>query len=391
MKFESIVWDVHPVSGMTRADRSYLGRSYRAALLAPIAHRAPALSALTTALAEEAAYELARFDADLGHELAPYAAILLRSEAASSSRIEGITAGARAVMEAEVTGAGRGNAAEVFANTLAMRRALSLGGPLDETAILSMHEALLSAQAPEIAGRWRTDQVWVGSGSIPHTADFVPPIAGRVGGYMADLVDFIRRDDLPVIVMAAIVHAQFETIHPFPDGNGRVGRALMHALLRAKGLVTNASVPVSAGLLVARAAYIDALGDYRDGDPGPIVAAVARACVSAVSHGRSLVARTRDVRARWANELGQVRSDSAVHRLADGLIGQPAVTVHQARQILGTQVNVHRHIDVLVEHGILTPHQDYRTRNMTWRAQDVLDALDEYSAEVGRRQRSGRR
>lgn len=96
---------------------------------------------------------------------------------------------------------------------------------------------------------------------------------------MADLVDFIRRDDLPVIVMAAIVHAQFETIHPFPDGNGRVGRALMHALLRAKGLVTNASVPVSAGLLVARAAYIDALGDYRDGDPGPIVAAVARACV----------------------------------------------------------------------------------------------------------------
>ena len=85
MKFESIVWDVHPVSGMTRADRSYLGRSYRAALLAPIAHRAPALSALTTALAEEAAYELARFDADLGHELAPYAAILLRSEAASSS------------------------------------------------------------------------------------------------------------------------------------------------------------------------------------------------------------------------------------------------------------------------------------------------------------------
>jgi len=90
--------------------------------------------------------------------------------------------------------------------------------------------------------------------------------------------------------MAAIVHAQFETIHPFPDGDGRVGRALIQAVLRAKGLVTNASVPVSAGLLVARAAHLDALGDYR-------------------------------------------------------------------------------------------------TRNMTWRAQDILGALDEYSAEVGRRQR----
>ena len=83
--------------------------------------------------------------------------------------------------------------------------------------------------------------------------------------------------------------------------------------------------------------------------------------------------------------MRSVRADSAAHRLADGLIDHPVVTVKEVREILGTKDNVHRHIDTLVARGVLVPGQDYRTRNLTWRAPDVLDALDNYAEAVGRR------
>jgi predicted transcriptional regulator len=93
------------------------------------------------------------------------------------------------------------------------------------------------------------------------------------------------------------------------------------------------------------------------------------------------------VRARWAQLLSDVRSDSAVHRLADGLIQHPVITAREAARILGRTTNLHRHINTLTEHGIVKPHQDHRTRNMTWRAQEVLDLLDQYASRAGRRAR----
>jgi Fic family protein len=385
--FEDAVWDVHPVSGMSRVERRWVGRPYRAAVVPPIATAQVVLSSEALAEAEEAAVELARLDAEMGTELAPYSAILLRTESVSSSRIENITAGARAIAEAEATGEGRGNAAVIVANVAAMREALRRAGRLDEEAVLAMHAALLGDSEPDIAGRFRTDQVWVGPDNVPHTADFVPPVAADVPRCMADLVEFVGRDDLPAVVQAAIGHAQFETIHPFSDGNGRTGRALLNAVLRAKRITVNAAAPVSAGLLVDRENYISALTAYRHGDPDRIVTIVARAALLAAANSRELVDRCRAVRAAWAVRLGGIRSDSAVHRLADGLVQHPVVTARDAGRILGGASNVHRHLRTLVERGVVRPRQDHRTRDMTWRAQDVLDLLDEYAGKAGRRGR----
>jgi Fic/DOC family len=95
---------------------------------------------------------------------------------------------------------------------------------------------LLRGSQPEHAGKWRDQPVWIGGGDLsPHNADFVPPHHSRVEPAIADLVRFMDRDDMPPLVQAAIAHAQFETIHPFPDGNGRTGRALVQSLLRGKG------------------------------------------------------------------------------------------------------------------------------------------------------------
>lgn len=230
----------------------------------------------------------------------------------------------------------------------------------------------------------RAERLLLGAGS-PHEADFVPPAAPRVPGLITDLMHFSSREDLPVIPQAALAHAQFETIHPFPDGNGRTGRALLQAMLRAKGLTRSVSVPISAGLLADTRIYFDALTAYRNGDTEPIIDCIARAGLRGVDNGRLLVADLHRVRAEWDDRMVGLRADAAARRLADGLLRYPVISAGLVRTILGIEKNEHRHIDALVERGVLRHHQDYATRNMTWRAQDVLDALDAYAARAGRR------
>src|SRR6266545_2221803 len=170
--------------------------------------------------------EIAQFDAEMGTDIAPFASILLRSESAASSRIERLTASAKAIGLAELGDRDRQNASEIVANTHAMQAAVDLASRLDAEAILAMHQALMHPDHEDFAGRWRTEQVWIGGSDYgPHSADFVPPHHDHVPALMADLTRFIQRDDIPTLVQAAIAHAQFETIHPFPDGNGRTGRA----------------------------------------------------------------------------------------------------------------------------------------------------------------------
>ena len=200
----------------------------------------------------------------MGNEVSPFGAILLRSESASSSKIENLTSSARSIALAELGSDKRRNAAEIVANVHAMKAAIDLADRIDEQAILAMHTALMIDHRPEITGRWRDDQVWIGGSDYgPHQADFVPPHPDRVPDAMTDLIAFAERDDIPALIHAALVHAQFETIHPFPDGNGRTGRALVHSILRRKGVTRNVTVPVSAGLLTDTAGYFDALTAFR--------------------------------------------------------------------------------------------------------------------------------
>lgn len=390
ISYESVVWDVHPRSGLPRSSSRRIGTAYRAAIPPVIADLSSMLSSQVAAEAEEAAMALRAFDAELGGEIAPFAVVLLRSESAASSQIEHLSASARKIAEAELGGSGSEHAQMIVANGRAMSAALTLADALDEDAILAMHEALMADSDPEIAGHWRTDQVWIGGHAVfgpgsPHDADFVPPVAERVPGAVTDLLQFAKRDDLPVLEQIAIAHAQFETIHPFDDGNGRTGRALMHALLRAKGVTRQLSVPISTGLLSDTQGYFEALTAYRGGDIEPIVTSLARATLIGVVNGRALVHDLRMVREKWNDSMAGLRSDAAARRLADGLLRHPVIDARLAREILGIRNNEHRHIEALVDRGILIGHTDHKTRNRSWRASDVLQALDQYAGRGGRR------
>ena len=150
--------------------------------------------------------------------------MLLRSESAASSQIENLTSSARALAEAEIGEGTRANAAVILANVRTMQAALDLAGRLDEEAVLAMHRALMSQQTVHARRRLaRAAGVGRRLPAAPRDAHYVPPVAGDVPALMADLVRFMDRDDLPPLAHAALAHAQFETIHPFTDGNGRTG------------------------------------------------------------------------------------------------------------------------------------------------------------------------
>lgn len=336
------------------------------------------------ALTEEAASELARFDAEVGQIAAPFASILLRTESASSSEIENFTSGARQIALAELGEHASKNAQLIVGNVRAMQAALALSESIDGNAILEMHRALLEQSNPDIVGHWRDQQVWIGGGSFgPHTAQFVPPHQDRVPALMDDLVAFANRVDLPVLAQTAIAHAQFETIHPFPDGNGRVGRALIQAMLRSGGLTQNVAVPVSAGLLHDTGRYFDALSAYRSGDVAPIIRSIAEASFAAVHNGRILVADLESVQVEWRGRIS-ARRDSAVHRLVGILLRQPVIGAAAAAAQLGiSSVNAQVAIDRLVDANILTQITDGR-RNRIWLAKDVVQVLDEFAARAKR-------
>lgn len=335
--------------------------------------------------AESASREITRFDAELGGEIAPFAAVLLRSESAASSQIENLTASARAIAEAELPGGkSKRNAEMIVANTAAMHAAIDLSDTVDAAAIRAMHRALMVNEPRHTPGEFRTEPVWIGRGSTPIGATFVGPRHETVPGAIGDLIAFAQRADVPTLPQIAVGHAQFETIHPFTDGNGRTGRALVQAMLRNKGLTRQVTVPVSAGLLADTDAYFAALTSYRDGDAAPIVESFSQATILAIANGRQLVTDLRDIREAW-NGVITARSDSMAWKVADLLTRRPVVNAALLAQELGIETtNAHRYLNPLTEAGILVETTN-APRNRVWRSPEVLAAIDAFAERAGRR------
>jgi Fic family protein len=318
--------------------------------------------------------------------------VLLRTESSSSSQIENITAGSRALALAEIGLVRHGSNAElVVANFEAMQRALAEADLMTPAAILAIHAALMHDQPAADPGLFRQEPVWIGgSGGYPHGAQFVPPHHERIADGIQDLCAFTARTDLPLVAHAAIAHAQFETIHPFVDGNGRTGRALVHAMLRHGGATTRTTVPVSAGLLTDTSTYFAALTAYRAGDPDPIVARFSDATFAAIGNSRVLAAALRGIDERWRAELA-ARSDSVAWRILPILLAQPAVTSRLVQERTGvSQPAADRALRQLRDAGIVTTKNEHgrdRRRDVVYRSDEVISSLDEF-AERARRVRS---
>jgi Fic family protein len=382
--YEEYPWEADPERGASRRQRLLARGPYEAAVVPEISGLDPAVDSRTQALVEESTIEMVRFDAELGRDAAPFAALLLRSESASSSQIENLTAGARKIALAQLGDTSSTNASLVASSVHALQAAIDLSEDLSVDNIAVMHHALLHASDQNIAGEYRDAQVWI-RGNSPHTAEFVPPHQDRVGPAMGDLVEFMRRDDIPALTQAAIAHAQFETIHPFADGNGRTGRAIVSALLRAKGITRKVTVPVSAGLLTDTGAYFDALGEYREGNIQPIVEMFAESGVRAVDNGRRLAEDIQAAEQDFQERVGDApRSVRALLRM---LPKEPAITaeMYEEHAMVAT-ATAYRAIERLEAAGILVPAGKIRGTSV-WVAPDIIAALDAFADRAGRRTR----
>lgn len=330
------------------------------------------------------------------------ARLLLRAEAVASSRIEGLEVGGRRLLKAQLA-AGLGDkptdvtATEVLNNIEAMRWAIDTVSAADEITVehvLGVHERLLAGTTlDKQAGRIRAEQNWIGGSSYnPCSAAFVPPPPERVHELLEDLCAFCNSDSLPAVAQAALAHAQFETIHPFVDGNGRTGRALIHVILRRRGLAPTVVPPVSLVLATWSEAYVGGLTATRYREEPSSQAAFAgmndwldtfaAATRRAVADATAYEHRVREVQQRWRDRLGRARADSAASRLIAALPGAPIVTVQSAAALIDrSEQAVNEAIPRLVEAQILKQTTLGR-RNRAFEASDLLDAVTDLERQL---------
>ncbi|NLT05776.1 MAG: Fic family protein [Solirubrobacterales bacterium] len=387
-------WDPLPAgAGLPR--RARRGCDYEAYVPDPLRGRTFTLDGDTAAEVTDAERAVERLQHEASSLADPeaIARLLLRAEAVASSRIEGLEVGGRRLLRAalaldlgeqprDVT------ATEILNNIDAMRWATETAAGAERLTVahlLEVHRRLVAGTRLEhVGGRVREEQNWIGGSSYnPCSAAFVPPPPDRVAGLLEDLCDFCCEDTLPALAQAAIAHAQFETIHPFADGNGRTGRALIQVLLRRRGLAPTVLPPVSLVLATWSADYVAGLTATREPGPpdSPVavaglnawVALFAAATARAVADAGAYEARVSDLRERWRAAVGPVRSDAAVLRLIDALPGAPIVTVGSAATLIGRSVQAtNSAIAQLCGAGVLTQTTVGR-RNRAFEASGLID------------------
>ena len=224
--------------------------------------------------------------------------------------------------------------------------------------------------AERYKGAWRDCPVWIGA--TREHADFEGPDHELIPTLIGDLVEFATRRDLHPLVHAAIAHAQFETIHPYAGGNGRVGRLLIHRLLDASG----SPIPVAHGLLADTNAYISGLTAYRTGDLDAWTAQFAVAVADAADIGTTLLHRLDAVR-HHLHEIVTTRGNSATRQLLDDLVTQPAVTSSEVEHRYGiSQPTASQALNRLRDLGVIRPSALATGRETVWVAPDVIAALD---------------
>lgn len=398
--WDQAYWDAEIFGGMPRRDRlSGTYERYVPDLLAGY----PLM--LEPELAQQAAdveRRIRALNGAGGEALAAVSRFLLRSEAIASSRIEGLAPSPKQVALAElghhepVRGISA-QAALVANNMTVVREATTHLVEVNRVTvedIVELHRALLPEQ-PRLHGL-RERQNWIGGSSRhPLAADFVPPAPERVPPLMADLVAYVNGSAHGPLVQAAMVHGQFETIHPFADGNGRVGRALIHTVLARQGVTTTAVLPISLVLATLSETYVQGLTGYRHGqDPGSAMAqqgaqawlqTFVSAASVAVEQSRDLVKRVDELREEWTKRVAAYRqtqgirpaprAGSATSRILESLAEAPVLTTSTVRRILGVSFPAANNaLEELREAEVLTTRNIERNAT-AYIADEVLDLI----------------
>lgn len=314
---------------------------------------------------------------------------LLRAESVASSRIEGLVLSHRRLAKAAFSeDAGDLTAQSVLANIAALERAVALATDvpkLEPAHLREIHRLLFAGTRDEhFAGHLREEQSWIGgASSSPRNAEFVPPPHELVPQLLDDLCEFCNRDDVPAVIQAAIAHAQFETIHPFHDGNGRVGRALILIILRRRGLAPRSLPPVSLVLAGEADRYVAGLTSWRNGDEEDWFTRFVDAVYRAATGATEFADRVGQLQRQWLELAGDPRHGSGPRRLIELLPEKPIVDVKTATQLLGGSEERARLAILRLEEAGILRQTGVGRRNRAWESVGLFDLLDNLEREVG--------
>ncbi len=312
--------------------------------------------------------------------IAPY----LRQEAVLSSRIEGTRTTLSELLMDEVAGSPPDRDPDDIREVRNYIEALEYGLgrleslPLSLRFVRELHERLMQGVrgAHMTPGEFRRSQNWIGPpGSTLATATYVPPPVVEMNEALSDWELFLHdRTSLPDLVQCALMHEQFEAIHPFLDGNGRVGRLLITLFLTERGRLTQPLLYLSAYIEAHRSDYYDALLAVRtDGDWRSwllfFLTGVRETSVRAASQAREIMRMREDFRRR-------VQGKPKALALVDQLLRTPYMTVAEAQRLLGVSNPTARTaVRTLVSAGLLEAVGDRAWRRL-YVARPVLDALE---------------
>jgi Fic family protein len=395
-------WDATLDVGIPRRDRTAC--AYETYVPDPLMSRSIALDGDVAADVADAEAAILRLNSQATTlvDTEALARLLLRAESVASSHIEGLEIGGRRLLQAQAASdlgeqTRDVTAAEVLGNIDAMVWAvqtLSASDSLDVTHLLEVHRRLLvGTRADAHAGTLREEQNWIGGSDYnPCSAEFVPPPPEMVLPLLEDLCQFSNADSLPAVAQAAIAHAQFETIHPFADGNGRVGRALIHMILRRRGIAPRVLPPISLVLATWSRGYVDALSgtryigepDSREAHEGlnRWVAMFASACLRAVGDAAQFEARAHEIQTNWRARLGRVRAGSTADLLTRALPGAPIVTANGAAALINRSFQATNEAIARLEAAEILAKTTVGKRNRAFEAREIIDAFGDLERQL---------
>ncbi|WP_327147863.1 Fic family protein [Nocardia sp. NBC_01329] len=397
-RFEERVWQPSDEGSLARRDRQ--AGTYLAYIPDSLGVDLPQIGPRAQQAAEDALAVLARADERIGSRGSYLNHLLIRSESISSSWIEGNRITPKKLAIAETLESGTRTALDVVATVHATEQAIDSlvdrSRPITTQDIVDLQHTI----EPRLPAGLRTEQNWVGGpGWSPLRADFVPPPESEVPALVEDLASFLTATHGNPVVRAAIAHAQFETIHPFIDGNGRTGRALIHTVLRRCDALRHTLIPISTVFAARTDVYLAGLTAYRDPEPhtDEWIIGFAQAAEQGAETGvrlardaaaldDQLLQRLVEHRRRQGTSPALPRRDAVVMKILADLSTHPVLTAESAATRYGVSaVAAHRGLTELADVGVLGRSKNHKGKIVCYTADAHLGltALAERANRVG--------
>ena len=362
---------------LSRRQRKLLDEPYLSAVIEDLSDITIVLSENTQKLLLDAVESLSKLDGYIQDKISSFPMLLIRTEALSSSQIEHYSASNRNVALAQINHKQSREAVIIKSNLESLRDGLSNQESISTESIVKLNRKLLDNDGIDIRNRIN----WIGTpNSIPHEAIYVPPHHDHLERNMNQFVFFCKRNDIHPLIQAAFAHAYFEVIHPFEDGNGRVGRILIQLILKEKLFLEHLYMPFSVGIVKDQKRYIAALDDFKKGNYKFIIHVMLENALKIVPKIYQTLEELINLKNSWKDKL-KLRQDALAWKMLDDIVTQPVFDVKYIKELHhANDQAVRNNIEELIKVGIISVIGNSK-RDVVYESKEVLHLLDQFIME----------